>query len=115
MHWTIALFGDEHPRPETGVPPRHRQTLDLAAWTPTTIEPKATLDPDTKVPAKSVQMAHQLRIGKATIGQKDDLAVSREQQRRPIEQVFVGVIADRGAAMFEDAPHQRYSPASIDH
>jgi hypothetical protein len=78
MQWTIALVGDEHPRPETGVPPRHRKALDLAARTPMTIEPKATLDPDTKVPAKPVQIAHQLRIGKAPIGQKDDLAVHRE-------------------------------------
>jgi hypothetical protein len=54
MHWTIALFGDEYPRPETDVPPCHRQALDLAAWTPTTIEPKATLDPAPKVPAKLV-------------------------------------------------------------
>src|SRR5207247_5132053 len=115
MQWTIALYGHAHPRPETGVPPRHRQALDLAARTPMTIEPKATLDPDTKVPAKLGQMAHQLRIGKAPIGQKDDLAVPREQQRRPVEQGFVGVIADRGAARFEYAPHQRYSPASIEH
>ena len=70
MQWTIALVGDEHPRPETGVPPRHRKALDLAARTPMTIEPEATLDPDTKVPAKPVQMAHQLRIGKAPIGPK---------------------------------------------
>jgi hypothetical protein len=72
MHWPIALFGDADPVPETCLPPGHSEALDLAVTTPWAIEPKAALDPNPPMPAQSLEMGHQFRIGKAPIGQKDD-------------------------------------------
>src|SRR5262252_10117738 len=68
MHWPIALVGDADPVPETGLPPGHREALDLAATTPWAREPKAALDPNPPMPAQALEMGHQFRIGKAPIG-----------------------------------------------
>src|SRR6516162_1492873 len=63
MHWPIALFGEADPVPETCLPPGHREALDLAAPTPWAREPKAALDPNPPMPAQSLEMGHQFRIG----------------------------------------------------
>jgi len=41
------------------------------------VHPKIRLDPDAPVPSQVSQMAHQLRIGKAAIGQKHHLTGKR--------------------------------------
>jgi hypothetical protein len=81
MHGTIALGRQGHPMPETGVPLRYGEALNLAAESPLAIEPEAGLDPDAPVPAEPLKMGHQVRIGKAPIGQQH-LAATRQQHCR---------------------------------
>src|SRR5262245_53937097 len=81
MHGAIALGRQGHPMPDTGVPLRYGEALNLAAGLPLAIEPEAGLAPDTPVPAEPLQMGHQVRPGKAPIGQQHHLAATGT--RRP--------------------------------
>src|SRR4029434_3530014 len=115
MHWPIALCSDADSVPETRVPPGHGEALDLAAALSGAIEPKAALDPNPPMPAKALQMGHQLRIGEAPIAQKDDLTAPREQERCPLQEVAVDLESHLCTTVLEHAPHQRDSAAPIDH
>lgn len=79
------------------------------------IEPEAVLAPNPPVPAEPLQMAHQVRIGKAPISHKDDLTAPRQPQPRPVQEVLVGLRVPLRAAVVEHTPHQRHSAAAIEH
>ena len=82
---------------------------------PRPVYPKVRLDPDTKVPTQTLQMVHQLRISKATVGQKHHVAGKRHQRRRLLQQPLVLLIGHRCAGMLDDAPHQGHGAPSINH
>jgi hypothetical protein len=82
---------------------------------PRTVNPKVRLDPNTKVPTQTLQMMHQLRIGKAAVAQKHHVTGKRHKRRSLIQQHLVHLIGHRRAAMVDDTPHQWHGATAIDH
>src|SRR5262249_61726269 len=99
MHRTKALCRQEDPLPEPRMPWRQGDSANLKASMARTANPKVRLDPDTPVPTQSLQMAHQVRIGKAAVGQKHDLTGTRNKRVGLLPQRLVDIICHRRTAM----------------
>src|SRR5574341_643099 len=65
MHRTKALGGDVDMMPKASLTTRQRDGADLAAPVTTPVHVENALDANAPVPAQSLKVPHQLRIGKA--------------------------------------------------
>ena len=106
MHRPKALCGEQDAMPEPRVPWHQGDSAPLTTPMPRSVEPKVRLDPDTKVPTQTLQMVHQRRISKATVGQQHHFAGTRHQRRSLLQQPLGLLRGHRGAGMLDDTPPQ---------
>src|SRR5574341_1945659 len=115
MHRTKALGGDVDMMPKASLTTRQRDGADLAAPVTTPVHVENALDANAPVPASSLKVPHQLRIGKAPIRQKNNSAVKRQQCSHLIQQVSIDFIPDATTPMLQDLPNDGDGSASVDH
>jgi hypothetical protein len=112
---TDVLVRHRHPGPKTPRARLQRDIPHLQGSQGRGMHPKIRLDPEAPVPSQVSQMAHQLRIGKAAIGQKHHLTGTRYACLGLLSPVFGRLKGHGGAPVLDHLPPQRHRTPSGNH
>src|SRR6266850_5030424 len=102
MDGAIPLLRQVDMVPEERLPNCYRDSIHFAAPLARAIHPKTPFDPNTPMPAQPRQMCHQVRVGKSTIGGKDDRTTAGQQLSGLIQKRFVYVIRHTATGGFRN-------------